>query len=91
MTGNLCFFRLNVKVLYLVRDPRATLNSRSQLNWCRNQSDCENATVYCRMLEHEFHLAQEFVQKYPRTFKFDLNPHKFLKNFKRLLTGILFA
>ena len=63
-------FRLNLKILYLVRDPRAVMSLRMKLEWCGNASalDCTQSLGICEDLVREYYLAKELEKSYPQQF-----------------------
>ncbi|KAK7580745.1 hypothetical protein V9T40_001374 [Parthenolecanium corni] len=61
--------RLNVKIVYLVRDPRGTLQSRTHREWCPENSDCYDPLRLCSDLISDYSAAVRFRQKFPKTFK----------------------
>ncbi|KAH8410011.1 hypothetical protein KR009_004015 [Drosophila setifemur] len=58
---------LNLRVLLLVRDPRGTMYSRRNRNWCDGVRDCEE-TVLCRDMVSDFKVAQSLNKAYPGRF-----------------------
>ena len=56
----------NLKIILLVRDPRAVMNSRWS-NWCGNKPKCKVISQYCTELKedviHTLHLAKRFPGK----------------------------
>ncbi|RWS25519.1 secreted protein-like protein [Leptotrombidium deliense] len=54
----------NVKLLHLVRDPRAIYNSRKSFQWCRN-SDCINVQHLCAEMLDDFKASQALMKKFP--------------------------
>lgn len=60
---------LNVQVLLLVRDPRATLQSRKHRTWCPGQPDCDNPEHLCSDLVSDYHAAQELKKLYPNRLR----------------------
>lgn len=73
---------LNVRVIKLVRDPRATMQSRRNHTWCAENPDCGEAALLCESLEADFISAQYFSKKYTSRFKairyeeLSLNPYE---------------
>lgn len=62
-------YSLNVKVLYLIRDPRAIMNSRFPHEPCMKAKECGNPSVLCDDLTHEYHVSKKLSQLYPDRFK----------------------
>lgn len=50
------------KILYLVRDPRAVINSRKDFPWCVNTPECIDPTYLCRDMVQDFNEAQNLVK-----------------------------
>lgn len=61
--------KLNVKLILLVRDPRATIQSRKHREWCPGQPDCDNSAILCNDMVSDYDAAIEFTKKYPDKFK----------------------
>ncbi|XP_045131714.1 carbohydrate sulfotransferase 1-like isoform X2 [Portunus trituberculatus] len=62
--------RMNVKVVFLVRDPRATMSSRySSVSWCNDNPDCSSPEVLCSDLQGDLKVATALGQLYPQRFK----------------------
>ncbi|XP_069981653.1 carbohydrate sulfotransferase 3 isoform X2 [Penaeus vannamei] len=61
--------RMNLKVVFLVRDPRATMSSRySSVSWCTDKPDCSSPEVLCSDLEGDLKVATALRQLYPDSF-----------------------
>lgn len=61
--------RMNVKVVFLVRDPRATMSSRySSVSWCNDNPDCSSPEVLCSDLQGDLKVATALGQLYPDRF-----------------------
>ncbi|XP_042873361.1 carbohydrate sulfotransferase 6-like [Penaeus japonicus] len=58
---------LDVQVIYLVRDPRAVLSSRSTKPWC--QMSCRDPETICSLLEEDLKQASLLSKEYPTRFK----------------------
>lgn len=56
---------LNVKVVLLVRDPRAVMNSRKNIAWCGTMIDCMHPSVLCGDMERDYYAAKDFLSKFP--------------------------
>lgn len=63
------YFSLNVRIIYLIRDPRATMASRNTRPWCFSYDDCDDPTVLCNDLEMDYYAAQRLLSSYPDRFK----------------------
>lgn len=59
---------LNVKVVLLVRDPRAVTLSRSRESWCLVGHECKNSTNVCIDMVADFVAAQYLTKNYPDRF-----------------------
>ena len=56
----------DVRIIFLVRDPRAVMNSRKSLEWCNNSTvDCSSAKRLCDFMLEDFKAATEIKRKYP--------------------------
>lgn len=62
------FFRLNIRVLLLVRDPRGTLQSRKHRDWCPGQPDCDEPALLCADLVSDYSASIRLISKYPDRF-----------------------
>ncbi|XP_064098541.1 carbohydrate sulfotransferase 3-like isoform X1 [Macrobrachium nipponense] len=61
--------KMNVKVVFLVRDPRATMSSRySSVSWCTDKPDCSSPEVLCSDLQGDLKVATALEQLYPDRF-----------------------
>ncbi|XP_054272270.1 carbohydrate sulfotransferase 1-like [Macrosteles quadrilineatus] len=73
---------LNVRVLYLMRDPRGVMSSRASLGWCRKSPDCGSPTHVCADLVDDYAAALRFDKLFPGKFKvvryedMSLRPHE---------------
>ena len=84
----------SLKVIYLVRDPRAIINSRDDKlvrSWC-NKPYCNDGKVLCKNQVEDYYAAKEMLNLYPKTVKvlryedFALNPHLEMENVLKFLT-----
>ncbi|KAA0192496.1 hypothetical protein HAZT_HAZT003984 [Hyalella azteca] len=57
----------NLQLIYLVRDPRAVINSRrSTVKWCKPRDlDCYSPAVLCADMEDDLHAYKTFKKLYP--------------------------
>ncbi|CAG7838159.1 unnamed protein product [Allacma fusca] len=60
--------KLNIRLLYLVRDPRGTLQSRSHRDWCPHNPDCDNPAILCSDLVQDYFEARKLRKEYPDRF-----------------------
>lgn len=61
--------RLNAKVIFLVRDPRATMSSRrSSVKWCESSHDCSSPEVLCSDLKADLKVSAALERLYPSSF-----------------------
>ena len=60
---------LNVQVLYLVRDPRGTLQSRKHRVWCPGEPDCDQPENLCSDLVKDYYAAQELMKQHPKRIR----------------------
>lgn len=63
------YFRLDVRVLLLVRDPRGTLQSRKHRSWCPGQPDCDQPRLLCSDMVDDYAAAVKFSVLYPDKFR----------------------
>ena len=55
-----------LKIVYLVRDPRATINSRlGSVNWCNQSSDCIDPARLCADLHSDLDAFERISALYP--------------------------
>lgn len=64
-------FRLDVRVLKLIRDPRAVMASRKHnINiWCALDTDCADVNKLCSGMVEDYATASRFQRIYPQKFK----------------------
>ncbi|KAL7646136.1 UNVERIFIED_CONTAM: hypothetical protein RMT77_003037 [Armadillidium vulgare] len=55
---------LNIHVLFLVRDPRAVMNSRTRVDWCKF-SACSDPSIHCNHLEQDIKELRKLKTLYP--------------------------
>ncbi|XP_076068006.1 carbohydrate sulfotransferase 1-like isoform X2 [Oratosquilla oratoria] len=56
---------LDVRLLYLVRDPRGVFNSRrSSVKWCKTP-DCNDPSGICQDMHEDFHAALQLRKDFP--------------------------
>lgn len=65
----LCDTELNVRVVLLVRDPRAVYFSRQGLNHCNSHPDCYSMENYCKFLFDDYNNAKLLLKRFPETLK----------------------
>ncbi|RWS20159.1 secreted protein-like protein [Leptotrombidium deliense] len=53
-----------VKIVHLVRDPRAMFNSRFQLDWCMND-ECGDIKTTCGLMAENFETFNEMKKRFP--------------------------
>jgi hypothetical protein len=61
-------FRFNLKVLHLVRDPRAIIVSRKFRKWCPSSEDCSSPQSLCSDMVDDFKAAATLRKKYRGRF-----------------------
>lgn len=66
---NLFNLSLNIRMVYLVRDPRAIMKSRKKEKWCQGYSDCEDSKKLCMGMVSDYKAAVEMRKKFPLNFK----------------------
>ncbi|KAL1473430.1 hypothetical protein MTO96_038680 [Rhipicephalus appendiculatus] len=57
--------RKNLKVVYLVRDPRGIISSRSVMSWCRKSATCKDASSLCREMNEDLDAFEELRELLP--------------------------
>lgn len=57
--------RRNLRVVYLVRDPRGMISSRSVMSWCRKSATCMNASSLCREINEDLDAFEELRELLP--------------------------
>lgn len=62
-------FRLNVRILLLIRDPRGTLQSRKHRDWCPGEPDCDQPYYLCQDMVSDYHAAVRLLEDYPKRFR----------------------
>lgn len=62
---------VDVKIIYMVRDPRAVLSSRARIAWCTTPT-CKDVKTVCSLLEDDLLEAYFLQQDYPTRFHFIL-------------------
>lgn len=60
--------KLNVRILFLVRDPRGTMQSRLHRDWCPTNPDCYDPSRLCNDLDDDYQAAAMLRQKFPDKF-----------------------
>ncbi|XP_037789080.1 carbohydrate sulfotransferase 5-like [Penaeus monodon] len=61
--------KLGVRLLFLVRDPRGTLQSRRNKVWCSGKKDCDDPETLCKDLVRDYITASIFRRKFPESFR----------------------
>lgn len=59
----------SVKVLLLVRDPRATINSRKKFPWCITSPDCIEAKNLCNDMVSDYYEAKRLINEHSTKIK----------------------
>ncbi|XP_071520434.1 uncharacterized protein [Panulirus ornatus] len=87
--GLLAFLR-ELKVLHLVRDPRAVMNSRQRDWWCM-EDNCRDPETVCRQQLEDFSFSSILHHHYPGRYKFiryedlSLNPLETIQDLWKFL------
>lgn len=58
---------MNVRVIYLVRDPRGTMQFRLQVLKCKDPQ-CVSPSLLCSDLKDDYATAERFRNEYPDRF-----------------------
>ncbi len=61
---------MNSQILLLVRDPRATLHSRSQLSWCTRSEQCYTTEVGCQNMLEDYVSLKSLNDQFPGRVKY---------------------
>ena len=56
-----------LKIIYLVRDPRAVIHSRKKYDWCMTSTNCINPQKLCQDMVDDFKHAKRTPQEITRT------------------------
>nr|XP_027217679.1 carbohydrate sulfotransferase 5-like [Penaeus vannamei] len=59
---------IDLRVLYMVRDPRAVLSSRAAKSWCKSPS-CRDPQTVCPLLAADLREADALAAEYPQRFR----------------------
>ncbi len=59
---------LSVRLLLLIRDPRAIIRSRRNSDWCSKGADCYDPEILCKDMEDDWKHAEELRRKFPGRF-----------------------
>ena len=58
---------LDLKVIHLIRDPRAVINSRkNSVHWCNR--DCRNYTKHCETLKKDLIISEKLKETMPHRY-----------------------
>ncbi|XP_068229180.1 carbohydrate sulfotransferase 5-like [Palaemon carinicauda] len=60
---------LDIQIIYLARDPRAVLSSRSRRIFCKDDT-CKDPDTVCKLLEEDLIEVEKMSQRFPKRFKF---------------------
>ena len=55
----------DLKLLFLLRDPRAVMHSRSGYEWCQESKDCREPSILCQHLEQDFETMSQLQADFP--------------------------
>lgn len=58
---------MNIKVVYLTRDPRGIVSSRWSLDWC-NGTECSDTNVLCHEMSEDLKIFDELQKQNPSNF-----------------------
>ena len=53
-----------IKIIYLVRDPRAIYSSRQHLGWCKNRGSCANIDKLCDEMNQDFRTFESLYSSF---------------------------
>ena len=57
--------KVAIKVIYLVRDPRAVMSSRYRMTWCQNTENCTNSEVMCERMRSNIDTLKQIIKTSP--------------------------
>ncbi|KAF2352117.1 Sulfotransferase domain [Trinorchestia longiramus] len=60
---------LNLRVLLLVRDPRASMASRYAASWCKAVFECRSEDYLCDFLESNYYSTKQLMAQFPGRVK----------------------
>lgn len=85
-----CFHRLKeLKIVILVRDPRAVMHSRSGAQWCQESRFCREESFLCEDLERDYEKLSELKTDFPSRVEF-LRYEDFAANPRKEILGLAF-
>ena len=56
-----------LKIIFLIRDPRGIMTSRARKRWC-HQASCTSASQLCRQMKDDLEFFEKYSKLYPNTF-----------------------
>ena len=62
--------RDNIKLIHLIRDPRAIINSRIGANFFPTKDVLSIAEVLCNKMLHDYQAGRKLLIQYPKRFRF---------------------
>lgn len=62
-------YRLGIRIVLLIRDPRGVLQSRKHREWCPTEPDCFDPGTLCSDMVADYHAAITFSKLYPDSFR----------------------
>lgn len=65
MTSVLEDKKMDARIILLVRDPRAVMQSRDNKKWCRREPDCYDPARLCQFMMDDYNAYRELVKAYP--------------------------
>ena len=78
-----------MKIIYLVRDPRAVLNSRKFRDWCVPTPQCIEPYYLCQDDFKDFQAASTLEKKYPHNFK-SIRYEELVLNMTKAMSDLLY-
>ena len=79
---------LNLKIIHLVRDPRAVRNARNQVLWCNR--DCANIVLHCKKTRDDLRYGDKLMDIMPEKY-IRIKYEDLLKSFQKVFFNILFT
>ncbi|XP_068229667.1 carbohydrate sulfotransferase 4-like [Palaemon carinicauda] len=78
---------LDLQIIYLVRDPRATFASRAHVSFCHDVT-CKDPKKVCELIEDDLMVASKMQEAFPHRFKL-IQYERFNRNAERSLLDLM--
>lgn len=60
---------MDARIILLIRDPRAVMQSRENKKWCRRGPDCQDPVRLCQFMTDDYNAYRKLVKAYPDRVK----------------------